>query len=365
MLAKQVEVENLNEQLFEKNSGVLTISNLTREVNNQQHGIARKKSVFASNSRYLLSHGNVKNLPFLITAIKVGKRKLLPFSDEIPSRAKVKRCNETYDACSLIHAGCKDNKVSVLKGILETVGRKFTSTHVITELNNGKNAITCKLSQNFINSWHNNFYKSNENRVRPSNVYYSHNVMGKRKYKAIRIANRNSLFHHQRVSNYIPYSELSKSINSLDIGIILPQCPDLVSVDEIQHKPVGMFREVSPYIQRLAKFYLSVNQYRVDKLLTFNGFHKKDESSFLFLLDFGGDGAPGVGTVFPVSFLNIGKRILSSSSTFMHFGGDVEESSVPARNFVKRAIADYIYLESKVFSINTESGNVNVEFKLS
>ena len=118
LLAKQVEVENLNEQLFEiddhlknlyvqKNSGVLAISNLTREVNNQQHRIARKKSVFASNSRYLLSHGNVKNLPFLITAIKVGKRKLLPFSDEIPSCAKVKRCNETYDACSLIHAGCK------------------------------------------------------------------------------------------------------------------------------------------------------------------------------------------------------------------------------------------------------------------
>ena len=46
-------------------------------------------------------------------------------------------------------------------------------------------------------------------------------------------------------------------------------------------------------------------------------------------------------------------------------GGDVEESSVPARCFVIRAIADFIYLESKVFSINTESGNVNVEFKLS
>ena len=139
----------------------------------------------------------------------------------------------------MIHAGCKDNKVSVLKGILETVGRKFTSKHVVSELNNGKNTITRKLSQNFINSWHNNFYKSNENRVRSLNVYYSHNVMGKQKYKAIRKANMNSLFQHQRVSNYIPYSELSKYINSLDIGIILPVCP--VSVDEIQHKPVGMF----------------------------------------------------------------------------------------------------------------------------
>ena len=46
-------------------------------------------------------------------------------------------------------------------------------------------------------------------------------------------------------------------------------------------------------------------------------------------------------------------------------GGDLEESSVPARCFVKRAIADNIYLESKIFSINNEIGNVNVEYKLS
>ena len=49
----------------------------------------------------------------------------------------------------------------------------------------------------------------------------------------------------------------------------------------------------------------------------------------------------------------------------MLFGGDVEESSLPVRHFVKKAIADLIYLESKVFSINTNDGNVNVEFKLS
>ena len=85
----------------------------------------------------------------------------------------------------------------------------------------------------------------------------------------------------------------------------------------------------------------------------------------MFLLAFGGDGAPGVGTAFSVSFLNVGKRIQSSSGNFMLFGGDVEKSSLPVRHFVKKAIADFIYLESKVFSINTNDGNVNVEFKLS
>ena len=146
---------------------------------------------------------------------------------------------------------CKDNKVSVLKGMLETVGRKFSSTDVVTELNNGKNAITRRLSRNFITSWHNNFYESNENRIRSLNVYYSHNVVGKQKYKAIRKANRNSLFQCQRVENYIPYSDLAKYINRLDIGVLFPLCPDLVSVDEIQDKPaVGMFRDVCVYTYR-------------------------------------------------------------------------------------------------------------------
>ena len=87
---------------------------------------------------------------------------------------------------------------------------------------------------------------------------------------------------------------MAKYINSLEIGVLLPLCPDLISVDETQDKlPVGMFCDLCVHIQRLAKFYLTVNQYRADKLLTFDNFHKKDESSFLFLLSFGGDGAPG------------------------------------------------------------------------
>ena len=118
------------------------------------------------------------------------------------------------------------------------------------------------------------------------------------------------------------------------------------------------------HIQRLAKFYLTVNQYRADKLLTFNNFHKKDKSLFLFLFSFGSDGTPGVGTGFSVSFLNIGKRVSSSSGTFVIFGGEVEESSLPARRFVRKAISDFIYLESKVFSIHMASADVNVEFKL-
>ena len=74
--------------------------------------------------------------------------------------------------------------------------------------------------------------------------------------------------------------------------------------------------------------------------------------------------APGVGTIFNVSFLNVGKRILSGSETFMVFGGDVKENSLIVKRFVEKAIEDFIYLESKVFLVSVDTENVKVEFKL-
>ena len=94
LLEKQKKIQVLNKQIFEldvhlqslntqKNSGVWAISNISREINNQQHRIARKKTVFASNNSFLLSYGNIKTLPFSITTNKVGKRKAVAFSDDI------------------------------------------------------------------------------------------------------------------------------------------------------------------------------------------------------------------------------------------------------------------------------------------
>ena len=103
--------------------------------------------------------------------------------------------------------------------------------------------------------------------------------------------------------------------------MLKPFSPYLVKINESENIPAGLFRDIKTYIQRLAVFYLKVNKCRSDKPLFFC---KEDPNSFLFLIYFGGDGAPGVGTIFNVSFLNVGKRILSSSETFMVFGGDVK-----------------------------------------
>ena len=81
--------------------------------------------------------------------------------------------------------------------MLDTVSRRFKASIVSIELVSSKNAITQNLSKCFINTWQNEFYNSNENRLRSQSVYYSQNVMGKNKYRAVRRSNRNSLFQNK------------------------------------------------------------------------------------------------------------------------------------------------------------------------
>ena len=95
------------------------------------------------------------------------------------------------------------------------------------------------------------------------------------------------------------------------------------------------------------------------KLLTFTDLEKKCNEFILFVLAIGGDGAPGTGTAFLVSFLNCGKRIASSSENFLLFGANVEENCSLVKLFVKK-LADITYLESKVHEIK----KVKVEFML-
>ena len=49
----------------------------------------------------------------------------------------------------------------------------------------------------------------------------------------------------------------------------------------------------------------------------FNSFPKKKEDSFQFLINFGGDGAPGSGTAFLFSFLNIGQRFRRETFSYL------------------------------------------------
>ena len=63
------------------------------------------------------------------------------------------------------------------------------------------------------------------------------------------------------------YSELSKTIKNIDIGILHDVNELVPNESKISE---GCYREPSSYIQRLAKFYLAQNKVRFDKLKEFN-----------------------------------------------------------------------------------------------
>ena len=157
------------------------------------------------------------------------------------------------------------------------------------------------------------YYKSDANVLRSMNVYYSYDVMSKRKYLQILKANKCI-----NVANFATYARLSEHINSVDIGA-------LTDIDTLHHadgdeKAVGFYRNLIDFVPRLAQFYLFVYKYRSDELIQFHNRPKKNADSTLFLMCIGGDEAPGSGMAYLISFMNVGKRIASSSENFLFFG---------------------------------------------
>ena len=224
---------HLNSQ---KASNTCQLDNLIHEVKTQQKRIQRKRAILARN--YLPAQCS-----FSISCCKASKRKASPFCDETLCRSKVRQCNESYDVCAIIYGGTDGNKSPVLKGMSETVSRKFKASKVSQELVTSRNVVTQNLNKYFINTWQNIFYKSNENRSRSLSVYYSHNVMGKNKYRAVRKSNRNFLFQDKPLANYFPYKELAKFISSLDIGTLLHFSPHLIETYEAKNIPAGLYRD--------------------------------------------------------------------------------------------------------------------------
>ena len=68
------------------------------------------------------------------------------------------------------------------------------------------------------NDWAAKCKESEQNILRTVNLYYSHDVMGKRKYISIRKDTSNSKFDGKRIPNYSTYNSLIKYIKSVDIG---------------------------------------------------------------------------------------------------------------------------------------------------
>ena len=92
---------------------------------------------------------------------------------------------------------------------------------------------------------------------------------------------------------------------------------------------------------------------------------KRNVEAFTFDIAFGGDGAPGAGLTFLLSFINVGRRVVSSSDNFLIFGGDYKnEESNFVRRFIVKFIHDMKWLEGQTFMVWDGLENRKGEFHL-
>ena len=340
---------------------------LNKSIDVKNHAIDRRRKKLQLLDRNISgchttsSKNNEKNSMIITKRVSI-KRKLKPTNEHLNEKAKFSRRNETFQACSLIHGGTDANKNPIVHGMLDTLTAKCKTKELSQQLLQSKESLVGEIKRSVLKSWSTSYYKSEDNGLRSLNVYYSHNVMGKIKYIKVRKANKYKMCKRVTMANYLPYKDLAELIRTVDIGNVQDVKPTLTfGCDDGLD---GCYRAPAELALRLAKFYLQVNGEREDKLHTFSTFAKKDARSSVFIMAIGGDGAPGSGTLFLLSFLNIGLRIASSSECFLLLGANVEENSKLSRNFILKLLADIKFLESKAFEVHVESQAFLVEFKL-
>ena len=353
-----------------RNKKIISTMELTRldqieVINKLEHSIERKKERIDSltNESNNLSDptinlNNKRVIPLI--SEKAAKQRLKnPTTDVISLKAKQRRRNETFNACSTIHGASKENNNPTLDGIVDTVSAKFKSDELACKLLSSKPSVVNALTHRVTSRFRNDYYKSEKNILRSLNIYYSYNVMGKRKYLNIRKSHKSP-----DIPNFVPYKQLSQRIRDIDIGQVNDINPVLtldLPEDELGE---GMFRNLVQFSLRLAEFYIKVNMNRTDKLKNFEQIKKKNLTSILFLMAIGGDEAPITGTSFLLSFLNVGKRLASSFENYLVFGGNVKENGSIVRRYVLKLMTEIKHLESEVFTLNIQGTTHLVEFKL-
>jgi hypothetical protein len=212
------------------------------------------------------------------------------------------------------------------------------------------------------------YESSNENMRRSVSVYYSGGVIGKRKYRKLY---RDSAYkvNNQRkqtarisvascpVPRLVPYNKLMPFIKSISIGTLF-EVKDLCS--GMDDKVSGCYRSLKETLIFLAKFYL--NKTSGYDLIWF------DEPN-TFHIALGGDGAPfgkdDTSCAWLVSFLNIGRGVLSSNENFLIFGANCSENATPVLRYINFLLSEIKTVQQETFAIATNTDTIDVKFKIS
>ena len=163
------------------------------------------------------------------------------------------------------------------------------------------------------------------------------------------------------IPKLLPYNKLTTIIKAVNIGKLYSVRDTLCEGLSEQNKVCGSYRDLTDLLINLAKFYLS-NRY--DELVWFGN------ETNTFHVAIGGDGAPflkdDTACAWLVSFLNIGRGVLSSDDNFLLFGANCSENCIPVR-FLQKLHQDILDIEKKTFSVTLEDNTVvtNIKFTFS
>jgi len=285
-------------------------------------------------------------------------------------RAMRQRRSDTYQAAQEIHGGTDIDSTPGEIGLIETATRNCSTKGLYEGMCKSKK-ISKHVIPKIFNSSVQQYEKSDGNMTRSVAVYYSGGVMGKKKYRSVY---KDSSYRHTKVKKgtkksvrikvnhcplprLVPYHKLMPFIKSIDIGSLYSVRETLCEGLPEEENVDGVYRKLPEMLARLAEYYLNQDQY---ELTWFNG------ETNCFYVSLGGDGAPfgkdDTACAWLISFLNIGRGVLSSNDNFLLFGGNCSENCDVMTRFIRNLMQEISEVETQTFSVNCNGSSVEVKF---
>ena len=220
----ELKISEGNDEIKKKQAELTDLDMQSKELTislKKKHDLVRQQKIRFNNLENQIRHNRVmrqasvkrasNQTAFRITRCIHAKRKVKPTTTDICHKAKIVRRNETMFACNAIHGGTDGNITPIVVGMIDTLTSKCHSQE-LSKVNSIKDSVHQEWLVDYVNS--------NDNLLRSLNMYYSHDVMGKRKYLNIRKANRSSAV-NKKVPNFVSYPVLSRCINDINIFILV------------------------------------------------------------------------------------------------------------------------------------------------
>ena len=154
---------------------------------------------------------------------------LVDGKSKMPPRTAAKRRHETLTHASAIHGGSKNNPDPAFDGMFDTLAKRC-KVDKMKDYVLGQKTLKEKVASATLKKNVKAFESSAENAKRSIAVFYSSGVMGKRKYKSVRISlsmkinettkGRSAIIVTPKcpIPKLLPYDKLVKEINQIDIG---------------------------------------------------------------------------------------------------------------------------------------------------